>query len=122
MLAKRIFRIRNLIALIAILVLMAVAYAFAAANTVPNGNAGDGSGTVSGYDVTNVVYTPNATNPANLDSVAFQLNAAASTVKVQLVSTGGTWYNCTLGGGTWTCNTAGQSILTIDQLRVVAVE
>ena len=98
-----------------------VAYAFAAANTVPATKAGDGLGAVSGYTITSVEYTLNGTNPSTLDSVAFNVGAAAATVKVQLDSTGGSWYNCTLGTGTtWSCTTTGLNVADIDQLRVVA--
>jgi hypothetical protein len=102
-------------------IIASTAYAFAAANTVPATKAGDGLGTVSGYTVTNVVYTLNSTNPSTLDSVAFDAGAAAATVKVQLVATTGSWYACVLGTGTtWSCDTTGLTVSSIDQLRVVA--
>ena len=79
------------------------AYAFAASNTVPGTVAGEGSNTVSGYTVTNVAYTLDA-NPSNIDSVAFTLSGAASTVKASLVP--GTFYNCSLvSGNNWSCVT-----------------
>jgi hypothetical protein len=112
-----------LFAVVAILAIAAASYAFAAANTVPNTKAGDGTGTVSGYDVTSVVYTLNATDPTTLDSVSFDLGAAAATgqVKAQLVSGTGTWYTCTLDTGTvWICDTTGLTVSSINQLRVVA--
>lgn len=111
-----------LFALVAILVLATVSYAFAASNTVPATKAGDGTGTVSGYTVTSVVYTLNGTDPNTLDSVSFDLGAAAATGKVQaqLVSSG-TWYTCTLDTGTvWICDTTGLTVSSINQLRVVA--
>lgn len=96
------------------------AYAFAASNTVPATKAGDGTGAVSGYTVTSVVYTLNATNPNTLDQVSFDLGAAATQVKAQLVASG-TWYTCTLDTGTvWDCDTTGLAVSSIDQLRVVA--
>lgn len=107
-----------------VIVIATSAYAFAAANTVPTTKAGDGVGTVSGYTVTGVVYTLNATDPSTLDSVAFDLGAAAGTgkVKAQLVATTGTWYSCTQVGVTtvWTCITTGLTASSVDQLRVVA--
>ena len=112
-----------LFVVIVIAIISVASYAFAAANTVPNTKAGDGLGTVSGYTVTSVVYTLNATDPSTLDSVSFDLGAAAATgqVKVQLVATTGSWYACTLGTGTtWSCATTGLTVSTIDQLRVVA--
>lgn len=115
--------LKVLFAVVAILAIAAASYAFAASNTVPATKAGDGTGAVSGYDVTSVVYTLNATDPTTLDSVSFDLGAAAATgkVKAQLVSSTGTWYTCTLDTGTvWTCDTTGLTVSTIDQLRVVA--
>ena len=115
------FKILFVVAVIAII--SVASYAFAAANTVPATKAGDGLGVVSGYTVTAVVYTLNAVTPNTLDSVAFDLGAAAATgkVKVQLVATTGSWYACTLTAGTvWSCTTTGLTVSTIDQLRVVA--
>jgi hypothetical protein len=109
-----------LFVLFAVLAISVASYAFAAANTVPDTKAGDGLGVVSGYDVTSVVYTLNGTDPSTLDSVAFDVGAAAATVDVQLVATTGSWYACALGTGTtWSCTT-GLEVSTIDQLRVVA--
>ncbi|HSC91657.1 MAG TPA: hypothetical protein VLB86_08395 [Gaiellaceae bacterium] len=96
-------------------------YAFTASNTVPASKAGDGSGAISGYTVSNVAYTLNATNPANLDSVGFTLDSAAGTVKVKLVAAGSTWYSCTNpSGNNWTCATTGATVVSADQLQVVA--
>src|SRR5207248_41845 len=52
------------------------AYAFTASNTVPSTNVGAGSGTVSGYTVTNLHYTLNATTPTNIDSLTFTVSPA----------------------------------------------
>ena len=112
--------LKVLFVLFTIVVISVATYAFAAANTVPDTKAGDGSGAVSGYTVTSVVYNLNTTNPATLDSVAFDLGASAAQVQVQLV-TAGTWYDCTLDTGTvWECDTTGLTVATINQLRVVA--
>ncbi len=117
---------RNFKALFVVLLIVVVgvaAYAFAAANTVPNTRAGAGSGTVSGYTVSNVVYNLNNTDPTLLDSVNFTLDAAATTVKIRLVSSSSTWYSCTVvSGNNWTCDTTSpaQPVSTMDQLEVVA--
>ncbi len=108
------------IVLVVIAISMAT-YAFAAANTVPNTKAGDGSGTVSGYTITSVAYELNTTDPSTLDSVSFDTGAAATNVQVQLVSSTGSWYACELTTGTtWSCDTTGLTVSSIDQLRVVA--
>lgn len=115
--------LRNFKVLLVVFVIAALSlavYAFAAANTVPDTKAGDGLGVVSGYTVTSVVYTLNAASPSTLDSVEFDLGAAAIQVHAQLVAAG-PWYACTLSAGTtWSCDTTGLTVLTIDQLRVVA--
>lgn len=109
-----------LFVLFVVVALAAAAYAFAASNTVPATKAGDGSGAVSGYTVTGVVYTLNGSDPSTLDSVAFDLGAAATQVQVQLVASG-SWYACALDTGTvWECDTTGLTVSSIDQLRVVA--
>lgn len=112
--------LKVLLALFVIVVISVAAYAFAASNTVPATKAGDGTGAVSGYTVTSVAYTLNASDPSTLDQVSFDLGAAATQVKAQLVASG-TWYTCTLDTGTvWECDTTGLTVSTINQLRVVA--
>lgn len=100
-------------------------YAYAATNTVPGSNAGAGSGAISGYTVSNIAYTLNAANPANLDQAAFTIApAAASTVKIQ-VAPAGTWYNCANAAGNVTCNTTVGTQATAvgaTQLTVVAAQ
>lgn len=92
------------VVVLVVLVFATAAYAFAASNTVPSSYAGEGSATISGYTVTNLVYTLNATNASNIDAVSFTLNAAATNVKASLVA--GTYYNCTnTSGNNWSCTT-----------------
>ena len=67
-------RPRTLILVALALILAATSYGFAAANTVPGSNAGDGSGAVSGYTISNIHYILNTTNPANIDTVTFSTN------------------------------------------------
>ena len=105
-----------------VLVFATAAFAFAASNTVPGSYAGEGAGTVSGYTVTSVVYNLNATTASNIDSVTFTLNAAATTVKVRLVTTG-SYYSCTnTSGNNWSCATTSPqaTVAAADELRVVA--
>jgi hypothetical protein len=115
-------KLRYLVAVIAAVCVAVGAYAFTASNTVPNTSAGSGSGTISGYDVTNVAYTL-AANKTDLSAVAFTLDKAAGTVKAQVVN-GGTWFDCTNGGSgnNWTCDLSGTppTVLAADKLTVVA--
>src|SRR5581483_226582 len=77
--------------------LTVVTYAFAAANTVPLTKAGDGANAITGYTVSNVVYTLNAASPQNIDQVDFNVDSIpppGSKMKVKLVSVGAVWYTC----------------------------
>ena len=101
--------------------------ALTAGNTVPDSRAGDGSGAVSGYVVTNVDYGLNATNPQNIDEVTFTLDAtpaAGSDIKVRLVSTSSNWYDCTTVAADATCATTSPTVAVADadELRVIAVD
>ena len=99
-------------------------YAYAATNTVPGSTAGAGSGTISGYTVSNIAYGLNSTTPTNLDQVTFSITpTTATTVKAQLAS-GGTWYSCTNSAGSVTCNTTSPqaTVAAATQLTVVATQ
>ena len=116
--------LRNLkvMSIIVVVIVLAVStYAFAAANTVPATKAGDGSGAISGYTVSAVGYNLNATDPTLLDSVDFTLSDAATQVQIKLVAAGSTWYTCTIvTGNNWTCDTTGATVLSMDELQVIA--
>jgi hypothetical protein len=114
-----------------ILVFAAAVYGFAAANTVDVSGAGDGEGTISGYNITNIKYNLNSSTPYNIDSVEFDATplgaqGAPTTVKVELVDGSGDWYNCTTPGTNedWECATTAPqlSAAAADNLRVIAVE
>jgi hypothetical protein len=120
-------RSTRLVVVLALALLAAVAvYGVAASNTVPNGQVGSGAGTISGYAVSDVTYTLNASTPSALDGVHLTLDDAASTVKVKLVSAGSTWYTCALDTSTtgepndWECDTTGATVASADELTVVA--
>jgi archaellin len=116
-------RFRYVAALIAAVCVAAGIYAFTASNTVPGSKAGSGSGAITGYTVSNIHYTPNATDPRKLDAVAFTLDAAAGTVKAQVDTVAGDWYSCTnTSGNNWSCDTTSPqaNVQPADQLSVVA--
>jgi hypothetical protein len=112
-----------LIVVVLVLALSGFTYAFAAANIVPATAAGDGAGAVTGYTVSAIAYHLNVTNSSNLDSVTFTLSAPASQATIRLVSTGTTWYTCTIATLTSvTCLTTSPqaTMLSVDTLQVVA--
>ena len=105
------FRFRLMALLVLAVILSAATYGFAAANTVPDGVAGEGSGAISGYTVSNVVYTLNSSDPTAFASVAFDLDANASDVYAGLGN--GTviyWTSCTGGPTSFSCNLAGSTV------------
>ena len=119
----RLSRRGRLVASPALVVMLAfAAYAFTAANTVPDTKAGDGNGTISGYTVSNVAYQLEAANPANLESVSFTLDDTAGTVKAKVVASSTTYTDCTnMGGNDWSCDFGtNPTVLSADQLRVIA--
>jgi hypothetical protein len=111
-----------------VFVVATVTYAYAAANVVFRGRAGDGRGSINGYSVVpaSVVYTLNASTPQNINSVAFTTTTpitSGSTVRIKLVTAGSTWYTCTVAGGTnVACTTSGASVNTADGLRLVIAD
>ena len=114
-------------ALVVLLLALLGSSAVTASNIVPDSQAGDGAGAITGYEVTNVSYTLNATNPQNIDGVTFDLDstpAAGSDIQVRLDSTGGDWFSCTFAGAAVTCDTTTSTIAVVDadELRVVAAD
>jgi|Deesub1362A_J573_1020465.scaffolds.fasta_scaffold00787_7 hypothetical protein len=114
---------KAIVLLLLAVLLAALIYGFAASNTVPTSYAGDGLGTVSGYQVSNIVWTLNSSNPTLMDKVTFTLDASASTVQVT-VDGGSNWLSCSnTSGNDWECDwTSEPTVESITELRVVAVQ
>ena len=110
-------RRRKIPILLGLLVAVAIAggaYAFTSSTTIPATTVGAGAGAVSGYTVTGLHYTLNATTAGNIDSLTFTLSPAvpsAGTGKVVIaaaLSVGGpNNYTCSTDapGTTATCVT-----------------
>lgn len=121
MFMRRFFNFRTTTVVLLALILSAVAYGFAAANTI-NGNAdaGEGETTIAGYQVSNVDYTLNSSNPANFSSVGFNLyradgttNAPATTEVYVGIGDGSTTYWTTCTAGTlpaWSCDLTSSTV------------
>ena len=127
MFIQKFFRTRNIVALLLVILLMVAAYAYAAANVVPESGAGDGSEAISGYTVTAVTYALDVSDPSQISSVSFNIAptagaSAVTEVQVQLVC-GGTWFACDESGApAVTCSITGVTALSANQFRVVAVQ
>jgi len=118
---------KKIILVVLVAVLVAVGFAYAAANTVPVTGAGDGQAVISGYDVYSVRYEL-ANDPTKISKVTFTLTttsgaAAPATVKIKLVSDSNTWYSCDAGQNfSWTCSVGDVSVYAANELRVVAAQ
>lgn len=117
-------RSRAVLVVAAAAALALATYAFTASNIVPGSRAGKGEGTISGYTVSSVAYTLSASNPAAIDSVAFTLDSAATTVEAKLVAASSTYTTCSVSGGTSvTCDFfPNVAVLSADELSVVSVQ
>lgn len=103
------------------------ASAFTASNTVPAHLAGAGSAVITGYTVSNPLYTYNATG-TSVTKVTFDLSAAASDVKAALTTTPvvADWQDCGASGAStpWlvTCTfTTPVPVANATKLSVIAV-
>ncbi|MBC8503992.1 MAG: hypothetical protein ISR58_17365 [Anaerolineales bacterium] len=105
MIAIRSKSMRVLVLLVFAIILAAATYGFAAANTFSGGSTvgrmGEGSGAISGYDVTSVSFTLNSANPHQITAVALVLDNSATGVQVSL--DGATWDTCSGSGVNWSC-------------------
>ena len=111
---------RVLFVTLLLFVLAGATYAFAASNDVPDTFAGDGSGDIEGYVVTNIHYTL-ATDPENIGSVSFELDRNATDVQISFDDN--TFFDCSESSGVWTCTLDSVvSVLSAESLRVIAVQ
>jgi len=120
--------VKFLFVILAVLVIAGSAYAFAAANTVEASAAGYTATTVSGYDVTAVVYNLNATDPTLVDTINFTVSpssgaSVAKLVKIQTADAGA-WTECvttpgTAPAATVVCTITGAPLAGVTALNVV---
>ena len=110
---------KMLLLALAALLIASMTFAFAAGNTMPAAPlAGDGSSTISGYTVSNIAYSLDTSNPANITAVNFTLSAAATSVRASL---GGATIACNPAGvNTWTCPVTSTVTLATDQYIVAS--
>ena len=102
------------------------AHAFTASNTVPDHSAGSGAAAVSGYTISNYEYTFSG-DGTTINVVAFDLDKAASDVKIALTATPvhADWLDCagSAGGSNTVTCTLGTPVAAsaVNDLHVVAV-
>lgn len=118
--------------LLAVMVLTMAIYGFAAANTVPASQAGDGNNAVTGYTISNIHYVLNTSTPYNVDQLTFTVSPsvpAGGSVYVTLTGTNSLNVSqaCSIASGTnVTCDFAAASVtlpvVDITDLRVIAAQ
>lgn len=121
-----ILRPRTLAAVAVSLILAVSAYGFAAANVVEQSAVGDGETVISGYDVENITYDLNATDPSTVDTITFDVVpetglAVPTTVKFKIGTA--TWYTAVHGtGNSWSYDASGAplDVTAFTLLQVVA--
>lgn len=116
---------RRLLMVGALGLVAAATVGYANTNTVPGSNAGDGAGAISGYTVSNVHYTLDATTPSNATSVSFNTSPVLTGTSTKRISldNGATWIpagNCT-GTAPVSC-TISATVTSLTNLRVVAAD
>ncbi len=122
---SRVLTIRAFFGLALALVLAVAARGFAASNTLLKSAAGDGRAAVSGYTISNVVYTLDDIEPRIVSQVRFTITppsgtSAPRTVKAKLNSASSSYATCSLASGsTWQC-TVSEAVGSADELRIVA--
>lgn len=107
--------------------IMGIVVASTASNTVPESKAGEGQGTITGYDISTVHYQLNATDPSKIDAVTFKLDSApvaGSTIRVKVGSATTTWYTCTTVTTAATCPTVSPAatVVLANELKVVVAQ
>lgn len=125
--SRQLTKPRNLIIALLLLLLAAIGYGYAATNTLDATGAGDGANTISGYAISNILYTLDDLNPGLLDILEFDIAPieagapAAVTVQVFLA---GSWTTCTVDAGVATCDFSLSPLdldgVNMDNLRIVA--
>ncbi|MGD2253783.1 MAG: hypothetical protein PVF70_12790 [Anaerolineales bacterium] len=124
----RLIRPRTVAIALLVLTIGSITYAFAAANVVLE--TGDGTGTVSGYKVSNITYTLLSSDPTKLEQVSMDVAATAGAdapTDVRLTVDGGsTWVTCSgPSRTTWTCifSTGSEpSVTSVSNLQVAAAQ
>jgi len=130
---RKLFNFRTTTVLLLALILSAIAYGFAAANTVPGSYAGEGEGAVSGYTITNVHYVLDVSvDPSVIDTVTFTTDVAVPATGTVYVVAEDIPYTtqvesdaCTgLGTTSVSCDfsTNTLTVLFIENLRIVAAQ
>jgi hypothetical protein len=116
--------IKGFLLILVVSIITSVSFIFASSNTGLNNKGGEGTGSISGYVVSNIEYELGV-NPEILQEVKFTLDSPATTVRVNLVSSTSNYYPCTtVSGNQWSCllTSLPVAVKDTDALRVIAIQ
>ena len=94
-----------------------VSDAYTASNGVPGAAAGVGSGTISGYAISEVRYELDG---AAVSAVSFSLDPPEARTASVRVSAAGAWFPCTIAAGVAACALGAVPVAGLERLTVVA--
>ncbi len=120
---------KTFISLLVLAIIAAAVYGFTATNNIPESGAGEGSGVISGYTVSNIHYTLDAVNPIYLQFVTMDVaptgnSDPASTVYISFLGFD-IWFDCSSTvSPTWNCDLGEAHIPVSDlpELQVIAAQ
>jgi hypothetical protein len=124
---SRVFNRRTAVLGLLLVILATAGFGFAATNNVQNSRAGDGTGAIAGYSVTNIHYELDANDPSQFASVSFDIaggQAVPDTVRARAGA--GPWSApCTVPDSNdpdrFTCVISG-AVAPAETLQVVAAQ
>jgi hypothetical protein len=104
-----------------VMVISSTSYVFASSGSGSSPKSGEGSNTISGWNISNVQYR-STNDPTEITAVEFDLDGSASTVRVSLDSSNPVFFQCGNSTGThWVCNLQSRvSVSNMNELRVIA--
>jgi len=100
------------------------AYAYTAGNTMPTeSRAGSGDTEITGFEVTDVQYDLDSTDPSTFDLVRFTLVEDARSVRAKVESGSSAYSTCTeTTAQVWECDLTGIAVVDADELTVIATD
>ncbi len=128
--SQRISKSTTMAIILVLAVLLAIIIGFTASNNVPESGAGEGAGTIVGYDISDITYRQHETDRSKIVGITFYVNPQgnafnASVVKIS-VDDGNTWIDCNIETQPrWNCPFAAGSepnVADLSNLRIVAVQ
>ena len=130
---RRLFSFRTTTVILLVLIIAAVTYGFAAANTFAPSLAGEGEEAVTGFAISNIHYTLDvSSNPGTITTVTFTTipdvpsGGTVYVVAEKITATAGEVVSqaCTVTGASVSCPFAANALTVpfIESLRIIAAQ